>query len=106
MLSASSSIMRARASIVRALGSAIGSARPSATIGPSIWSRAILTAAPTARRSSNGRNARNPLNGGTAKVPQRVPQHEIDRIKTEISLQRLIETQGIELKKHGADLRG
>ena len=39
-------------------------------------------------------------------MPQRVPQQEIDRIKTEISLQRLVEAQGVELKRHGADLHG
>jgi DNA primase len=37
----------------------------------------------------------------------RVPRSEIDRIKSEISLQRLVETSGIELKRHGAkDLVG
>jgi len=39
-------------------------------------------------------------------VPQRVPQQEIDRIKTQISLQRLVEASGVELKRHGADWRG
>jgi DNA primase catalytic core len=37
----------------------------------------------------------------------RVPRPEIDRIKNEIRLQRLVEAQGIELKRHGAkDLVG
>ena len=37
----------------------------------------------------------------------RVPRPEIDRIKNEISLQRLLEASGIELKRHGAkDLVG
>jgi DNA primase len=39
-------------------------------------------------------------------MPQRVPQQEIDRLKSEISLQRLVEAQGVELERHGADLRG
>jgi DNA primase catalytic core len=39
-------------------------------------------------------------------VPQRVLQQEIDRIKSEVSLERLVEAQGIELQRHGADLRG
>jgi DNA primase len=36
----------------------------------------------------------------------RIPDHEIDRLKQEISLQRLVEAQGIELKQHGADWIG
>ena len=37
----------------------------------------------------------------------RGPRPEIDRIKTEISLQRLVEASGVELKRHGAkDLVG
>lgn len=37
----------------------------------------------------------------------RVPRPEIDRIKSEVSLQRLVEASGIELKRHGAkDLVG
>ena len=36
----------------------------------------------------------------------RIPDHEIDRLKQEISLQRLVEAQGIELTRHGADLLG
>lgn len=36
----------------------------------------------------------------------RIPDTEIERLKHEISLQRLAESQGIELKRHGADLIG
>ena len=36
----------------------------------------------------------------------RIPDTEIERLKSEISLQRLAERQGIELKRHGADLLG
>jgi DNA primase len=36
----------------------------------------------------------------------RIPEHEIDRLKQEVSLQRLVEARGIELKRHGADLLG
>ena len=36
----------------------------------------------------------------------RIPEAEIERLKSEISLQRLAESQGIELKRHGADLVG
>lgn len=36
----------------------------------------------------------------------RIPQHEIERLKTEISLVRLIESSGLELKKKGADYHG
>ena len=36
----------------------------------------------------------------------RIPDTEIERLKSEISLQRLAESQGIELKRHGADLFG
>ena len=36
----------------------------------------------------------------------RIPDTEIERLKSEISLQRLAESQGIELKRHGADLVG
>jgi DNA primase len=36
----------------------------------------------------------------------RIPDTEIERLKSEISLQRLAESQGIELKRHGADLLG
>jgi DNA primase catalytic core len=39
-------------------------------------------------------------------MPQRVPQREIDRIKSEMSLERLVEAAGVELKRHGADLHG
>jgi DNA primase catalytic core len=36
----------------------------------------------------------------------RIPQQEIERLKREVSLQRLVERYGIELKRHGADLHG
>jgi DNA primase len=39
-------------------------------------------------------------------MPQRVPPQEIDRIKRDVSLERLVEAAGIELKRHGADLHG
>jgi DNA primase catalytic core len=36
----------------------------------------------------------------------RIPDEEIDRLKQHVSLERLVEAQGIELKRHGADLLG
>jgi DNA primase len=36
----------------------------------------------------------------------RIPDGEIERLKREVSLERLVEAQGIELKRHGADLIG
>jgi DNA primase len=36
----------------------------------------------------------------------RIPQQEVERLKQEISLQRLAEARGIELKRHGKDLMG
>ena len=36
----------------------------------------------------------------------RIPAHEIERLKAEVSVQRLIEAKGIALAKHGADLVG
>jgi len=36
----------------------------------------------------------------------RIPEHEVARLKQEISLQRLVEEQGIVLKPHGQDLIG
>jgi len=36
----------------------------------------------------------------------RIPEEEIDRLKREVSLERLAEARGIELKRHGADLHG
>ncbi|MGH9223748.1 MAG: CHC2 zinc finger domain-containing protein, partial [Acidimicrobiales bacterium] len=36
----------------------------------------------------------------------RVPDAEVERIKAEVSLQRLVEARGIELRRHGADLVG
>src|SRR6516164_6083688 len=34
----------------------------------------------------------------------RIPEADIERLKQEVSLQRLVEAQGIELKRHGPDL--
>jgi DNA primase catalytic core len=36
----------------------------------------------------------------------RIPDEQIERLKQEVSVQRLVEAQGIELKRHGADLLG
>ena len=36
----------------------------------------------------------------------RIPDEEIERLKQEVSLQRLVEARGVELKRHGADLLG
>jgi DNA primase catalytic core len=36
----------------------------------------------------------------------RIPEAEIERLKQEVSVQRLVEARGIELKRHGADLLG
>jgi len=36
----------------------------------------------------------------------RIPDHEVERLKQEISIQRLVETQGIVLKPHGQDFIG
>ncbi len=36
----------------------------------------------------------------------RIPENEIERLKREVSLERLAEARGIELKRHGADLLG
>src|SRR5271170_6316804 len=36
----------------------------------------------------------------------RIPDGVVERLKTEISVQRLAETRGVELKRHGADLIG
>jgi DNA primase catalytic core len=36
----------------------------------------------------------------------RIPDEQIERLKTEVSLQRLAESQGVKLKRHGADLIG
>ena len=33
----------------------------------------------------------------------RIPEEEIERLKREVSVQRLVEARGVELKKHGAD---
>ena len=36
----------------------------------------------------------------------RIPDDEIERLKQDVSLERLVEAQGIKLKRHGADLLG
>jgi DNA primase catalytic core len=36
----------------------------------------------------------------------RIPESEIERLKREVSLERLAEARGVELKRHGADLIG
>jgi DNA primase len=36
----------------------------------------------------------------------RIPEHEIERLKAEVSVQRLAEARGIRLERHGADLIG
>ena len=36
----------------------------------------------------------------------RIPEAEIERLKAEVSVQRLAEAQGIKLERHGTDLRG
>jgi DNA primase catalytic core len=36
----------------------------------------------------------------------RIPEHEVERLKKDISLQRLAEARGIKLTRHGADLIG
>jgi CHC2 zinc finger len=36
----------------------------------------------------------------------RIPDHEIERLKKEVSVERLAEAQGIQLTRHGADLLG
>src|SRR5690606_22342496 len=41
-----------------------------------------------------------------ARAMARIPEEEIERLKTEISLERLAEAQGVKLKKHGENLQG
>jgi hypothetical protein len=36
----------------------------------------------------------------------RIPDDEIERLKREVSLERLVAAAGIELRRHGADLIG
>ena len=36
----------------------------------------------------------------------RIPEGEIERLKREVSIERLAEARGVELKRHGADLIG
>ena len=36
----------------------------------------------------------------------RIPDEEIERLKQEVSLQRLAEARGVKLTRHGADLLG
>jgi len=70
------------------------------------WSPAIPTDAPSAGMSSSAEEAAT-FTREEGLMPRHYPQEEIDRIKTEISLQRLVEASGIKLKRHGAkDLVG
>jgi DNA primase len=36
----------------------------------------------------------------------RIPDEELERLKNEISLERLVRARGVELRRHGADLIG
>lgn len=36
----------------------------------------------------------------------RIPEAEVERLKAEVSVQRLVETKGVTLVRHGADLHG
>jgi len=36
----------------------------------------------------------------------RIPEHEIERLKAEVSVERLAQAQGVKLERHGTDLRG
>jgi len=36
-------------------------------------------------------------------MPQRIPDSVIERLKQSVSVERLAEARGIELKRHGAD---
>ena len=36
----------------------------------------------------------------------RIPEEEIERLKKEVSLERLVTAFGIDLRRHGADLLG
>ena len=36
----------------------------------------------------------------------RIPESEIEKLKSQVSVQRLAEARGVELKRHGADLIG
>lgn len=36
----------------------------------------------------------------------RIPESEIERLKREVSVERLAEARGVKLKRHGADLIG
>jgi len=36
----------------------------------------------------------------------RIPEDEVERLKREVSVQRLAEARGIKLTRHGADLLG
>ncbi len=36
----------------------------------------------------------------------RIPAHVVERLKTEVSVQRLAEARGVVLEKRGADLHG
>src|SRR5882724_9672905 len=39
-------------------------------------------------------------------MPQRIPDSVLERLKQSVSVERLAEARGIELKRHGADLIG
>src|SRR5688572_19431195 len=43
------------------------------------------------------------LFGGSRMVHNRVPVDQLERIKREVSLQRLVEARGVELRRHGKD---
>ncbi|MBI2799492.1 MAG: hypothetical protein HYX63_04290 [Gammaproteobacteria bacterium] len=36
----------------------------------------------------------------------RIPEREVERLKSEVSLTRLVESHGVVLTRHGADLLG
>ncbi len=36
----------------------------------------------------------------------RIPDHDLERLKASVSLQRLVEAKGVVLTRHGADLHG
>jgi DNA primase len=39
-------------------------------------------------------------------VGQRIPEEELERLKSEVSVQRLAVARGVKLKRHGQDLIG
>jgi CHC2 zinc finger len=61
------------------------------------------------------KNSKNPLDRVLGKRPKtarkggsmaRIAEEEIERLKREVSLERLAEARGVRLKRHGADLIG